>query len=103
MTEYEELFHKIAQQVPDAIEGKMFGALCIKSTNGKACAIFWKGSMLFKLDDKGQAEALKLDGAEIGSHLYAPNKPMKGWVLIPSSFSEKWLSFTIKAIAYVKF
>ena len=34
----------------EAIEGKMFGAKCIKADNGKAVAILWKNAMLFKLN-----------------------------------------------------
>lgn len=102
MTKSEERFHQIVNEVPDAIEGKLFGASCIKSINGKAVAILWKGNMLFKLDEKAQKEALKLNGSSIGSHLYAPDKPMKGWVSLPSQHSDKWTNFTKKAVAFVK-
>jgi len=46
-------------------------------------AIFWKDSMLFKLAEKELEEVLKIDGASIGSHLYALDKPMKGWAMVP--------------------
>lgn len=36
MTKAEELFHKITSELPDVTEGKMFGALCTKTSNGKA-------------------------------------------------------------------
>ena len=102
MTNSEELFRQIIIEVPDATEGKMFGASCIKSINGKAAALFWKNNMLFKLDEKTQQEALKLNGSKIGSHLYAPDKPMKGWVLVPAQHSDKWTDLTQKAIAYLE-
>ncbi len=102
MTKSEELFHQIVNEVPDAIEGKMFGASCIKSINGKAVAILWRDNMLFKLDEKAQQVALKLNGSSIGSHLYAPDKPMKGWVSLPFKHSDKWVNFTKKAVAFVK-
>ena len=102
MTISEKLFHQIVNEVPGAIEGKMFGASCIKSINGKAVAILWKDYMLFKLEKKVQQEALKLDGSSIASHLYAPDKPMKGWVSLPFKHSDKWSSFTKKAMAFVK-
>ena len=35
MTKGEELYHKIAADLADAQEGRMFGALCIKAPNGK--------------------------------------------------------------------
>ena len=47
MTESEKLFHQIIKELPGGIEGKMFGAKCIKSTNGKTAAIYWKESMDF--------------------------------------------------------
>ena len=40
MTKAEALFHKIANETPGAKEGKMFDALCIKTKQGKATAIF---------------------------------------------------------------
>lgn len=102
MNKSEELFHQIVGEIPDSIEGKMFGALCIKSMNGKAAAILWKDNMLFKLDKKAQHEALKLNGSSIASHLYAQDKPMKGWVSLPFKQSGKWPDLTKKAVAFVK-
>lgn len=102
MTKPEELFHTITREVLEAIEGKLFGAMCIKLNNGKTAAIFWKDCMLFKLNDKSQKEALKLKGSKIGSHLYAPEKPMMGWISIPFKHSHTWTDFAIKAIEYVK-
>jgi len=102
MIKSQQLLHQIVKEVPDAIEGKMFGASCIKSINGKAAAILWKDNMLFKLDEKAQQEALKLNDSSIGSHLYAPDKPMKGWVTLPLKHSDKWADFTEKAISFVE-
>ena len=101
MTKSEEFFHQIVSEVPEAIEGKMFGASCIKSINGKAIAILWKDHMLFKLDEKEQQEALQLDGSSIGAHLYAPDKPMKGWISIPFAHSDKWIDYSKKALAFM--
>ncbi len=101
MSSSEELFHQIVNEVPDAIPGEMFGASCIKTINGKAVAILWKDNMLFKLDEKVQHEALKLKDSCIGSHLYAPDKPMKGWVSLPFKHADRWAGFTKKAIAFV--
>ncbi len=102
MMKSEELFNQIVDQVPDAIEGKMFGASCIKSINGKAVAILWKDNMLFKLDEKTQQEALKLNGSNIGFHLYAPDKPMKGWVSLPIEHADKWTDFAKKSLVFGK-
>ena len=101
MTKPEKLFHQIATETPGAKEGKMFGAACIKADNGKTAAIFWKDDMIFKLDELGQQEALKLKGARIGSHLYAPERPMKGWILIPSKHAGQWNYFAKKSVEYV--
>jgi len=102
MTKAEELFHTITREVPEAIEGKLFGAMCIKLKSGKTAAIFWKDCMVFKLDENKQKEALKLKGSKIGSHLYAPEKPMKGWISIPFKHSHTWTDFARKAIVHIK-
>lgn len=57
--------------------------------------------MVFKLDKKNQERALRINGSKIGTHLYAPEKQMKGWVLIPNNHSDKWTEFTEKAVEYV--
>jgi hypothetical protein len=41
MTEPENVFNSIIKQLQFGIEGKMFGARCIKSSNGKTAAFFW--------------------------------------------------------------
>jgi hypothetical protein len=102
MTKSSEMFQKIIKEVPDTIEGKIFGAPCIKLLNGKTVAIFWKNNMLFKLDDNTQEETLKLDGSSIGTHLYARERVMKGWILIPFKHSDKWVIFAKKAVKFVK-
>lgn len=101
MTESEILFNKIINEIANGVKGKMFGAACIKSTNGKIAAFFWKENMVFKLDGKNQERAMRIKGAKIGSHLYAPEKQMKGWISIPKNHSDKWIEFTEKALEYV--
>lgn len=58
--------------------------------------------MIFKLDNATQEDALKLDNAHIGTHIYAPEKLMKGWVTIPFSHAKKWREFAEKAIQFVE-
>ncbi len=87
MTEPEKLFNQIIRGLPNGIEGKMVGAKCIKSLNGKTAAFYWHGSMVFKLDRESQVAALKLNDSKISSHLYAPEKQMKGWVSIQEKHS----------------
>lgn len=101
MTEFEVLFNNIISEIPNGVKGKMFGADCIKSTNGKTAAFFWKENMVFKLDEENQERAMRIKGAKIGSHLYAPQKQMKGWISIPNHQSDKWKEFTVKALEYV--
>jgi len=86
---------------PSSKKGKMFGADCIKSANGKVAAVLWKDSILFKLDETSQIDALKIDGAKTGTHLYDSSKPMKGWVSIPFQQSGQWIKFAIRAIHFV--
>jgi len=102
MEKSKELFYQIVNDIPNAIEGKMFGASCIKCKNGKTAAILWKDTMLFKLDSKTRQEALKLDGAHISSHLYAPDRLMKSWITIPFKHAGKWFNFTKIAIELIK-
>ena len=102
MNKAEELFHQLAKNIPDSKEGKMFGALCLKTSSGKAAAMFWNDSMIFKLDGQAEKEALNLDGARVGTHLYNSNSPMKGWVQIPFKHSAQWKGYAQSAIANVK-
>lgn len=100
MTKAEELFHSIAKDLPDAREGKMFGALCIKAPNGKAAAMFWKEYMIFKLENKDEAAAMKLKDAKIFDPM--DGRPMKGWVQLSYEHSDKWSGFAKKAMDYVR-
>ena len=102
MNEPEKIFDSIIARISLGIEGKMFGARCIKSPNGKTAAFYWKEDMVFKLENDSQKEALNLKNSKIGTHLYAPDKQMNGWVLIPKEHSIKWIEFTEKALKYVE-
>ena len=100
MTPAEELFHKIATEIPDAAEGKMFGALCIKAPNGKASVLFKNDTIAFKLEEPLMQETLSFDGAQIFSP--ADGRPMNGWVQLPFHYSEKWPELAQQAMAYVE-
>jgi len=102
MTNAETKFHQIVEKLPNATKSKMFGAWCIKAPNGKSSAIFWKNDMIFKLDSESEKLALNLQGARQGTHLYAPDRPMKGWVLIPYIHSDEWIKFAEKSIEYAQ-
>jgi hypothetical protein len=99
MTKAEELFHKIAAGLPDVKEGKMFGALCTKTANGKASTMFWKEFMTFKLPPADEKEVMKLKGAKVFEP--ADGRPMKGWVQLSYDHSAKWKSLAEKATEYV--
>ena len=101
MTKAEKLFHQIGEQLPNATESKRFGAFCIKATNGKLVAIFWKDHVMFKLNKDDEKKALRFKGARQGTHLYATDRKMKGWVLVPFSHSSKWRDLAKKSIDFV--
>jgi hypothetical protein len=100
MTKAETLYHEIAEGIPQAKESKMFGALCIKAPNGKAAVMFWKEFMIFKLETKDEAEAMKLKGAKT----FAPmdGREMKGWTQLSYDHAAKWPELAKKAFNYVK-
>ena len=101
MENSEKVFLNIIEQLPGTQKGKMFGAACIKSSNGKVAAVLWQDSMIFKLDDTSQIDALKLEGAIVGSHLYNYSKLMNGWISIPFKHSNHLIKFTKLAIKFV--
>lgn len=99
MTKAEERYHEIAASLPDAKEGKMFGALCVKMANGKAALLFKNDTIVFKLTGEQEANALKLAGAQVfdprGGH------PMNGWIEVPYKHVKKWPELAQQAAAYV--
>lgn len=100
MTQAEELYHRIAGEIPDATKGKMFGALCIKAPNGKAAAMFWKEYMVFKLRGEAEHEAMSLDGAKVFDPM--DGRPMKGWIQLSYDHADRWPEFAGKSMEYVK-
>jgi len=100
MGKTEEIFHKIAGEVPGAKESKMFGALCIKAPNGKAAVMVWKDNLVFKLEGAAMQAAISLDGAGIFEPM--EGRPMGGWVRVPVAYSDKWGSFAHKSMEIVR-
>jgi hypothetical protein len=100
MTKSEELFHQIATEIPDVKEGKMFGALCYKTPNGKSAGMLWKEMMVFKLTGDAEKEAMKLKGV----HVFEPMKgrKMTGWYCIPVEHSKHWKKFALESVKIVK-
>ena len=100
MTKTEEIFHKMAAEMADAKESKMFGAKCIKTPNGKAVLMVYNDNLVFKLEGDTLKEALSLDGAQ----LFDPmgGRPMGGWAQVPIKYADKWPDYAEKAMEYVK-
>ncbi|CAD5273824.1 MULTISPECIES: hypothetical protein [unclassified Imperialibacter] len=101
MTRTEELFHQIAESLPDGKKSKMFGAICVKAPNGKAAFMAWKDNMVFKLEGDAQKEALSLDGCEVFRPM-PERPPMGGWIRVPVDYETKWPAFAKQALGYVK-
>jgi hypothetical protein len=107
MTKAEQLYNDIADSINDATKSKMFGALCLKAPNGKAGVMFWRDKtpaknefMIFKLDEKSEAVAMKLKGAKVFEP--ADGRAMKGWTQLSTDHMAKWKDLATKAMAYVK-
>lgn len=100
MTKAEEYFNELVTEVPDVKAGKMFGALCMKTPNGKSAAMFWKDHLVVKLNGDLSQEALSLKGAQ----LFEPmeGKPMNGWVQIPFEHKDKWKNFALASADNVR-
>jgi hypothetical protein len=100
MTKAEEFFMLLTSEIPNVKEGKMFGALCMKTPNGKSAAMFWKENIVVKLSKDFLKEALSLEGAK----LFEPmaGKPMKEWVQIPFAHKDQWEKFTKISVASIQ-
>lgn len=100
MTKAEELYHTIADELPEATKGKMFGALCVKAPNGKAGIMFWKDYMIFKLDKQNEQQALGLKDAKLFDPM--DGRPMNGWVQLSYEHASKWKKYAVLAMDYVR-
>lgn len=100
MTKAEEYFNELTNEIPDVKPGKMFGALCMKTPNGKSAAMFWQDNIVVKLNGQPLIEAMSLDGTQ----LFEPmaGRPMKEWVQIPFGYKSKWKEFALISTAGVK-
>ncbi|MEO9512745.1 MAG: hypothetical protein ABJN84_10685 [Flavobacteriaceae bacterium] len=99
MTEEQELYISIGQDIKDSTESQMFGKPCFK-INGKAFVCFFQNEMVFKLAGETHSEALSLDA----SHLFDPSgkkRPMKEWVQVAYDYKQDWNKFAKSAAEYV--
>ena len=96
----EEKYQEIITNIPDIKPGKMFGALCLKTPNGKAACMFYKDAMVFKLQGNMADEAQSLDG----SHTFEPalGKKLNGWIQVPFDYAARWEEFARAAVEFVK-
>lgn len=93
MTKAEEFFNDLTKEIPNVKPGKMFGALCMKTTNGKSAAMFWKDHIVVKLQGDSLKEAMNLDGIQQFEPMVG--RPMKGWIQIPFIHQDTWKKFAI--------
>ncbi len=94
----EELYLSVGHAL-FAQQSQMFGKPCFKA-NGKAFICFFQKQMVFKLTAPVHTEAISLQGAA----LFDPsgkNRPMKEWVQLPFTHSDKWEKFAKAALEYV--
>lgn len=100
MTKAEELYEKIASEIPDTKKSKMFGAQCIKAPNGKAGVMLWHDYMIFKLEPQELKKALSLDGAKMFTPM--EGRPMNGWVQLSYDYAKDWPKYARQAMNYVR-
>jgi len=99
MNPEEQQYLSIGQNLPDAVQGQLFGKSCFK-INKKAFVCFFQHEMVFKLTGETHREALSLDG----SQLFDPSgkgRPMKEWVQVPFSYADRWETFAQAALKYI--
>ena len=101
----EQLYSKLGQELTAKFgtsTGQMFGKPCLKTTNNKAFAAFFKGEMVFKL---GQKEVNLFKDKYPGSVNWDPSgkkRPMKDWLQLPADYSTDWAPLAKKALDYVE-
>ncbi len=96
MTQSEQAFHAIGQDIPHAVTSQMFGKKCYKM-DGKAFVCFFQDCMVFKLAGEDHAKALALPNAK----LFDPSgkgRPMKAWVQLSYETQATWESFAQSAL-----
>lgn len=96
----EVLFDEIVNKMMDIKPGKMFGAKCIYTPNGKSAALYWKSFLVVKLDPEMSKEVLSLDGTKIFEPM--EGRTMNGWIQVPYDYRDNWYKFTEAAISFVR-
>jgi len=99
VTGAEKLFHQIAGEFPAVKEGKMFGSLCMKTSDGKSAAMLWKNHLVIKLDKKDIDKVMKIKGVVFFEPM--KGRPMREWLQIPFELSSQWKELTGKSLQFV--
>ena len=96
MSKEESFFLGLSNEIPGIKPGKMFGALCMKTAQGKSAAMFWRNNIVVKLNEVQMGEAMKLKG----SKLFEPmeRKAMKEWLQIPFEYKDQWKNYVLLSI-----
>ena len=99
MTPAETYFNELTTEIPDVKPGKMFGAACMKTANGKSGAMFWQDHLVVKLQGDPLHEAKNL----AGSKPFEPmaGRPMKEWIQIPFDHRDHWKKFATISVQAV--
>jgi len=100
MTTAESYFYQLTGEIQGIEAGKMFGAQCIKTPNGKAAAMFWHDNLIVKLTGEARDEAMSLDGTKFFDPM--DGRPMKEWIVVPFGYRDKWKELTELAVVYVR-
>jgi hypothetical protein len=93
MTDAGMYFNELAKEIPNVSGGKMFGASCMKTPNGKSAAMFWNDHLVVKLQGAFLDEAMSLNGTKPFEPM--EGRPMNGWVQIPFEYKDHWRKFTL--------
>lgn len=83
-----------------ASRGTMFGKPCLK-IGTKAFACQFRDGVAFKLPGSARDAAMAL----AGSVLFDPSgagRPMKEWAQVPVDHAERWSTFAVEALRYVR-
>jgi hypothetical protein len=97
--DYDRLVERVRQE-PGVTAGKLFGMPALL-LDRKAFAGLYGDAMVFKLSGDAHAAALRLAGAE----LFDPSqlgRPMKAWVIVPTTHAGKWGGLADQALASAK-
>jgi hypothetical protein len=94
----EEYFILLTREIPGIKSGKLFGALCMKTSTGKSVAMYWEETLVVKLQGDSKNSALTLNGIK----LFEPmnGRLMSEWVQIPYLYHDVWKDYILKSLYF---